>query len=278
MPLNLFYITNRPAVARVAQQAGVDRIFLDMEYLGKEDRQGGMDTVQSHHTVEDVATIRAVLTDTKLLVRINPIHTSGSDCGNSREEIERVLDAGADVMMLPMYRTVTEVEEFLRLVNGRATTVLLTETPDACNIMDEVVKIGGVDEIHLGLNDLHLAYHKKFMCELLTDGTVDALCAKIKASGKPFGFGGIARIGYGMLPAELVIGEHYRIGSTRAILSRSFCNADKLQDIDAIQRLFAEEVVRIRETERQIAAYSEQEFNRNRERVKEKIRQIVKAM
>lgn len=278
MPLKLFYITNRPAVARVAQQAGVDRIFLDMEYLGKEDRQGGMDTVQSHHTVEDVATIRAVLTDTKLLVRINPIHTSGSDCGNSREEIERVLDAGADAIMLPMYRTVTEVEEFLRLVNGRATTVLLTETPDACNIMDEVVKIGEVDEIHLGLNDLHLAYHKKFMFELLADGTVDKLCAKIKASGKPFGFGGIARIGYGMLPAELVIGEHYRIGSTRAILSRSFCNADKVQDIDAIQRLFAEEVVRIREIERQIAAYSEDEFTCNRERVKEKIRQIVKAM
>ena len=278
MPLNLFYITNRPAVARVAQQAGVDRIFLDMEYLGKEDRQGGMDTVQSHHTVEDVAAIRGVLTDTKLLVRINPIHTSGSDCGNSREEIERVLDAGADAIMLPMYRTVTEVEEFLRLVNGRATTVLLTETPDACNIMDEVVKIGEVDEIHLGLNDLHLAYHKKFMFELLTDGTVDALCAKIKASGKPFGFGGIARIGYGMLPAELVIGEHYRIGSTRAILSRSFCNADKVQDIDEIGRLFSEEVVRIRETERLIAAYSEDEFNRNRERVEEKIRQIVKAM
>lgn len=278
MPLNLFYITNRPAVARVAQQAGVDRIFLDMEYLGKEDRQGGMDTVQSHHTIEDVAAIRTVLTDTKLLVRINPIHTSGSDCGSSREEIERVLDAGADAIMLPMYRTVAEVEEFVRLVNGRATTVLLAETPDACDIMDEVVKIGEVDEIHLGLNDLHLAYHKKFMFELLTDGTVDALCAKIKASGKPFGFGGIARIGYGMLPAELVIGEHYRIGSTRAILSRSFCNADKVQDIDEIGRLFSEEVVRIRETERLIAAYSEDEFNRNRERVEEKIRQIVKAM
>lgn len=278
MPLNLFYITNRPAVARVAQQAGVDRIFLDMEYLGKEDRQGGMDTVQSHHTIADVRAISNELTTSKLLVRVNPIHTSGSDCGNSREEIERVLDAGADAIMLPMYRSVAEAEEFVRLVNGRATTVLLTETPDACDIMDEVVKIGEVDEIHLGLNDLHLAYHKKFMFELLADGTVDMLCAKIKASGKPFGFGGIARIGYGMLPAELVIGEHYRIGSTRAILSRSFCNADKVQDIDEIGRLFSQEVVRIRETERQIAAYSEQEFNRNRERVKENIQQIVKTM
>lgn len=278
MPLNLFYITNRPAVARVAQQAGVDRIFLDMEFVGKEDRQGGMDTVQSHHTVGDVLAIKKEMTTSKVLVRVNPIHTSGSDCGNSREEIERVLDAGADAIMLPMYRTVAEVEEFLRLVDGRATTVLLAETPDACDVMDEIVKIGEVDEIHLGLNDLHLAYHKKFMFELLSDGTVDNLCAKIKASGKPFGFGGIARIGYGMLPAELVIGEHYRIGSTRAILSRSFCNADKVQDIDEIQRLFSQEVVRIRETERQVAAYSEEQLSRNRARVKEKIEQIVSTM
>ena len=53
--LKLFYITKNPAVARIAQAAGVDRIFVDMEYIGKAQRQGGMDTVQNHHTVEDVA-------------------------------------------------------------------------------------------------------------------------------------------------------------------------------------------------------------------------------
>ena len=50
-----------PAVARIAQAAGVDRIFVDMEYIGKAQRQGGMDTVQNHHTVEDVARLRPVL-------------------------------------------------------------------------------------------------------------------------------------------------------------------------------------------------------------------------
>ena len=44
--LKLFYITKDPAVARIAQAAGVDRIFVDMEYIGKAQRQGGMDTVQ----------------------------------------------------------------------------------------------------------------------------------------------------------------------------------------------------------------------------------------
>ena len=43
--LKLMYITNDPAVAKIAADAGVDRIFIDMEVLGKAERQGGMDTV-----------------------------------------------------------------------------------------------------------------------------------------------------------------------------------------------------------------------------------------
>ena len=52
--LKLMYITNRPEVAQIAEQAGVDWIFVDMEFIGKDARQGGLDTVQNHHTVEDV--------------------------------------------------------------------------------------------------------------------------------------------------------------------------------------------------------------------------------
>ncbi len=42
MPLKLMYITNSEDVAHIAEEAGVDRIFVDMEYIGKTDRQGGM--------------------------------------------------------------------------------------------------------------------------------------------------------------------------------------------------------------------------------------------
>ena len=48
--LKLMYITNDPKIAVIAENAGVDRIFVDMEYIGKSDRQGGMDTVQCFHT------------------------------------------------------------------------------------------------------------------------------------------------------------------------------------------------------------------------------------
>ena len=54
MALKLMYITNNPDVALIAEANGVDRIFVDMEYIGKSDRQGGMDSVQSHHTFQDI--------------------------------------------------------------------------------------------------------------------------------------------------------------------------------------------------------------------------------
>ena len=48
--LKLMYITNRPEIARIAETAGVDWIFVDMEFIGKDVRQKGLDTVQNHHT------------------------------------------------------------------------------------------------------------------------------------------------------------------------------------------------------------------------------------
>ena len=61
MSLKLMYITNQPEIAQIAESAGVDRIFVDLEYIAKSDRQGGMDTVQSRHTIDDVKKSRVQL-------------------------------------------------------------------------------------------------------------------------------------------------------------------------------------------------------------------------
>lgn len=278
MPLKLMYITNRPEIAEIADSSGVERIFIDLEYIGKEDRQSGMDSVKSHHSVSDISGIKNVLKNAELMVRINPLHGKSLDFKGSDYEINSVIDAGADLVMLPMYRSVYEVEKFLKVVGGRVKTQLLAETPEACSIMSDVVSIPEVDEIHIGLNDLHLAYHKKFMFELLADGTVDKICGEIKKSDKPFGFGGIARIGYGKLPAEYIIKEHYRIGSTRAILSRSFCNADKIKNTEEIKDIFEKEIIRIRKTEKEISNLSASELEFNRLQVIRLTSEIAKTM
>ena len=113
MALNLMYITNRPEVATIAQNSGVDRIFLDMEIIGKEARQSGMDTVKSHHTVQDVKAIRKVIDRSELLVRVNPLHEADEKVGSSVQEIEDTIEAGADIIMLPMLKTARETERFV---------------------------------------------------------------------------------------------------------------------------------------------------------------------
>lgn len=249
MALKLMYITNRPEVAVIAENAGVDRIFVDMEQIGKADRQGGMDTVQSHHTLEDVEAIRRVVTKSQLMVRCNPIHEATGEHPGSREEIEAIIARGADVIMLPYFKTVEEVREFVEIVAGRAITLPLVETPEAVARIDEILELPGIDEIFVGLNDLSLGYGRKFMFELLADGTVEKLCEKFKKKGIPYGFGGIASLGKGLLPSEYVIMEHYRLGSTCAILSRSFCNMSRESDIERVETIFRKGVHDIREFE-----------------------------
>ncbi len=249
MALKLMYITNRSEIAQIAETAGVDRIFVDLEYIGKSDRQGGMDTVQSRHTLDDVKRISEAITTAELLVRVNPIHDATDSYTSSEEEIDRAIENGADIVMLPFFKTVNEVERFLSAVRGRAKTMLLLETPEAVEIVDDLLCLEGIDLIHIGLNDLSLGYGMKFMFELLTDGTVERLCTKFREKNIPYGFGGIASLGKGMIPAEMIIKEHYRLGSTCAILSRSFCNVDKIDHMGVISSTFVNGMREIREFE-----------------------------
>ncbi len=277
MPLKLMYITNRPEIALIAEKNGVDRIFVDMEYIGKAERQGNLDTVQNHHTIHDIAVLRSVLTQSELLVRVNPIHEKTSEYTSSEEEIEAAIQAGADIVMLPFFKTVAEVKRFLRIVDGRVKTMLLLETPEAVDALNEILAIPGIDEIHIGINDLSIGYGKRFMFELLTDGTVERLCRKIRQKGIFYGFGGIASLGRGLVPAEMIIKEHYWLGSQMAILSRSFCNVDRYVDMDAVEEIFFRGVREIRTLEEECARHARY-FTENRKELEAAVRNAVEEL
>ena len=274
MSLKLFYITNNPAVAAIAEAAGVDRLFIDMEHIGKAARQGGMDTVQSHHTVEDVKALRRILSQAELLVRVNPVHDATADYGSTEKEVDAVVAAGADVIMLPYFKGVAEVRRFIRAVNGRCRTILLLETPAAAANIDDILDLQGIDEMFIGLNDLSLGYGMKFMFQLLADGTVERLAIKIRQRGIPFGFGGIAAVGTGTLPAEAILKEHYRLGSSMVILSRSFCNCAKITDLEVIREKFTTGLRTMRAFEEEIAVHSDY-FSRNVAHVHECVDEIL---
>lgn len=244
--LQYFFITNRPGIGRIAEAYGVDRIWIDLETIGKAERQANYDTVKSHHTVEDIGVMKRALSTSKVMVRVNPIHE------NSAQEIEKVISQGADVVMLPYFKTLEECEIFLDMVNGRTRTSLLIETKEAESLVEKIAVLRDVDEIHIGLNDLCLSHGKKFLFEMVSEGNVERLAKVLQKTGKNWGFGGIGRLSVGKLPARYVLDEHYRVGSTAAILGRSFCDLRTVTDSKEIERIFCEGMAEVRKYEKKL--------------------------
>jgi hypothetical protein len=129
--------------------------------------------------------------------------------------------------------------------------------------------------MYVGLNDLHIASGSRFMFEPLVNGVLDRVAETLHRRGMPFGFGGIARIGEGQLPAELILGEHVRLGSTSAILSRTFHRqARSIEEIGA-QMDFDAEVGRIRATLEGFRAGGDAALRENHHKVVAIVSQIL---
>lgn len=262
--LKLMYITNDDDVAIVAEKAGIDRIWIDLETIGKEERQKKLDTVKSHHTVDDIRRIAPLLSKSDMLVRVDMWNEG------SVSQIDQVIEVGAQTVMLPYWKTPDEVKKFISSVNGRVKTMLLLETKEAVDCLDEILEIDGVDEIHIGLNDLHLSYGLDFMFELYTNGVVEDVVGKIRDKHIPFGIGGIGRFDAGLLPRpEDVIVEQHRLGSSGVILSRSFCDYKKIVNINLIEEILISGVSRIREIERECEKLSNDMLIDNKHRLDE---------
>lgn len=223
--------TNDAALAAEADSAGIDRVGLDLERLGKIERQGGMGRWISDHAEEELPAVFAVLRRASHFVRCNPPHSGLAD------EINRLIVLGAQTVMLPHFYTVDEARDFVRAVNGRARTVLLVETVSSAEKVEELCRIDGVDEIHFGLNDLSLDLGVNSPFAVLCSTFLEAACAALAARGFPFAVGGIGRAFDVSLPvpSELVYAQYPRLGATGALLSRVFFNG--LQEAQLAQEI-----------------------------------------
>ena len=254
--------------AIVAQSAGIDRIFYDLEFVGKAERQAGRNTVLSHNDIDRIPEIRQIVSDSELLVRTNPIHAY------SRAEVEKAIGYGADVLMLPMVMDHHDVEQYVEMVAGRAKTCIMIETAAALARLDKILAVPGVDEIYIGLNDLHISMGLTFMFELLSGGLVEYIANKCNLAGIPFGFGGIARIGEGLLPSDYILGEHVRLGSSSVILSRTFKGIEGV-DVNARKIELNEEVDKVRKRMKEIENWSASDHIRNRMAIREAVDVVI---
>ena len=214
----LTLITDDPVLAAQAEQAGVERVGLDLETIGKAARQAGLDVRLSHHSVADVKLISGSLRRARTFVRINPIHPG------SAEEVEAVIEAGAQDVMLPYFRSPEEAETFVRLLDGRARAIVLIETAAALVRAREILAVDGLDEAMLGLNDLRLELGVESHFEVLASPLAAMVAAEAARAGLAFSAGGVTRPDHPGLaaPSDLVLAQYPRLGATGAWLSRSF--------------------------------------------------------
>jgi hypothetical protein len=216
--------TNDLGLAEQADLAGVDRIGLDLERIGKAERQIGTGFRLNDHHPSQLPAIRAALRGAKLCCRTNSPHPGLG------QEVGGLLQHGVEVLMLPFFTTRAQAEQFVEMVAGRARVCLLVENVLAANILPELVRVAGVDEIHVGLNDLRISLTGSCQgrWELLTSDLLERMADTVLSAGLPFHLGGLGRSRDNTLPipCDLLHAQWPRLGARGALLSRHFLGAD----------------------------------------------------
>jgi hypothetical protein len=216
MNFKLIQICNTKEGVLLAQEAGIDRIMIDLEIKGKKKRQKNLGSVISNHSYRDIKNLRKLIKNSELMVRINPLNKY------SQSEVKKVIELGADRIMLPMFRSKNEVKKIINFINGQVPLTLLLETSTAVLRLSNILELKGIDDVHIGLNDLHIDLKLQNMFEIFNTGFLDFTVKKLHKAKVPFGIGGVSRIGDGAVPSNLILSEHKRLGSSRVIISRSF--------------------------------------------------------
>ena len=239
--INMKYwiISNNKNLVNYFLESGVNRIFIDLEKLGKNKRQKGKNLWLSDHKKTDIKLLRKIVPEGQLLVRLNPWNQ------NSFEEIDYAIENGADFLMLPMIRNLDEIKKFCDYTNFRAKVVPLIETSESIKFLEKITEIRNIEEIYIGLNDLKLSMGYKFLFEPLINGLLDDSAEILNEKNLSWGFGGIARTHEGIIPPELILNEHIRLNSKNVILSRSFHNCAKDLKTLNLKFNFAEELKQI---------------------------------
>ena len=135
-----------------------------------------------------------------------------------------MIGAGVSVLMVPMFRDADELARVADAVAGRAHVVGLLETREAAEQVERVAAVEGVDELHVGLNDLTLALGFPHRFALLASDELARVADAVVAAGRRLGVGGIGRADDRALPLDpdLVYAQLARLGATSTLLSRVF--------------------------------------------------------
>ncbi len=210
--MDLLVFTVDPDRADEVVRAGAAGVIVDWERRGKARRQQGEGTQINEDTLDDLVRVRAA-TGGRVVCRVN-----GAGPWTA-EEVDLAVAAGADEVLLPMARTVDDVDLALDAAAGRCGVGILVETQDAVDRVDELVR-RPLARVYLGLNDLRIDRGSDALFEPLVDGTVDAVRSAVTV---PFGVAGLTRPDAGSpVPSRLLAAELARLDASFTFLRRSF--------------------------------------------------------
>lgn len=220
-PFELWLFSTDTRLIQAAVQAGVKGIVVDWERLGKAERQAGYDTQIGQDSYEDLVRVRAATT-APVMCRINPFGPA------TKWELEAAIQAGADEVLLPMVRSVDEVERVLTWAGGRVGVAILVETLQAVRLRYELGRLP-VSRVYLGLHDLAIERGAPNPFRAVTDGIVELVRA---AFAVPFGFAGVTLPDRGFpIPCRLIIYEFARLNCQFTFMRRSFLRDIKGHDV-----------------------------------------------
>ena len=219
-----------PSAARDCKLSGV---VIDLERWGKPSRQQaarallGVETTMSQDTLESLQRARRIVPPSvSLICRTNDISLIGD------REVDEIVDAGADELLLPMIRSAREVERIMTLVAGRAGVGIMVETPEALERMADLGCLP-VSRMYIGLMDLALERRSLSPFVALIDGTVDRIRSAVTA---PLGVAGLTvPVGGSPVPSRLIAAELARLGLDFTVLRRSFLSDVEGLDAPAIR-------------------------------------------
>jgi hypothetical protein len=242
--IELFVFDSRPevvqAVAGATSATKADAVVVDWERSFKHERQRhALELLGFHTQIEPCPpmdlrpTVQA--STVPVLCRIDAWDGHGS------ADLELAYESGVTEVILPMVRSLEEVERALEQADGRLGVGVMIETVAACDIAEALAALP-LSRAYLGLMDLALERRTPDIFTALRDGTLNRVaeaCTDI-----PFGFAGLTVPGSGFpLPTEELAAEMLRVGASFTFLRRSFL-ADACADLSGglrrVRRMISE--------------------------------------
>jgi hypothetical protein len=222
--MELFLFTTDTNFALKAEKAGIDSVIVDWEHIGKDERQRLYDTETNRDSVEDLYKLSQAL-KIPVAVRVNKLGE------NTPAEVNCAIENGARILMLPMARTINDVENFLVMVSRRAKTIIQIETVDLVSRASELSSLNW-DYAYIGLNDLMIERGGRTIWEAVLDGTVQKILEPLK--GRAYGFGGITVIGGGdPINFVYILHELTRLNCSLSFLRRTFKKEVRDRNLEA---------------------------------------------